>query len=178
MAVDIEFSFTPLPEGFCPATAQAAWTGMQATISAVLPGDLIAWNYGFFAGGVPDPADQDKPWYRLNGDLSPDGAYTFFNGAWAKQHWLQQNATANIIVLYDGTAANLDTYDGGSAGAITATTGPMWEIVSAWVDRFPRGAGATALNANATIVGSAATFDARGVNFIRRTGRTHWTYPV
>jgi hypothetical protein len=177
MALQVEFSFTPLPEGFCPANQQEAWTGMQQTISGSIPGDLTVWNYGFFSGGVPDPADQDKPWFRLNGDLSPDGDYSFFNGVWAKAHWLQQDATANIITLYDGDATAIKTYDGGSDEAVTATSGPMWEIVAAWVDRIPKGAGVLALNANSAVIASAATLEARGVNFIRRTARTHYRFP-
>lgn len=43
--------------------------------------------------------------------------------------------------MYEGTAASIETYDGGEAGVVTDTTGPMWERVTQLDARFPIGPG-------------------------------------
>lgn len=43
--------------------------------------------------------------------------------------------------LFVGTQADLDTYDGGSAGAVTAISGPAWEIDTDFNGRSPMGVG-------------------------------------
>lgn len=43
--------------------------------------------------------------------------------------------------MYEGSLASIETYDGGEAGAVTATTGPMWERVTQLDARFPIGPG-------------------------------------
>lgn len=43
--------------------------------------------------------------------------------------------------MYEGSQASIETYDGGEAGTVTATTGPMWERVTQLDARFPIGPG-------------------------------------
>jgi microcystin-dependent protein len=46
-----------------------------------------------------------------------------------------------VIILWEGTLAEVDDFDGGSSGTVSDTTGPMWEIVTELNARFPIGAG-------------------------------------
>lgn len=168
-----------VPADFCPATLAEAWAGLVPLQTVTIPDDL-GYNYGYYSGGVPDAADQDKPWIRLNADGSLDRVYTFFTGVWASPHPVPPDGATNLIQLYDGDATSLDTFDGGSAGAVTATTGPFWEIIADFGNRIPIGAGTTtALNANeAELTATAPTQDCRGVNFVKRSDRIYFTYPV
>lgn len=44
-------------------------------------------------------------------------------------------------MMYWGSEASIETYDGGEAGVVTETTGPMWQKVSALDGRIPMGPG-------------------------------------
>lgn len=87
----------------------------------------------------PAPADRIYLWYRTNPDGTPrDGhLYRYIMGAWLSLHQLPPG----VVTIYRGTAASIDTFDGGEAGAITPTTGPFWARVTELNARFPLGLG-------------------------------------
>jgi hypothetical protein len=106
-------------------------------LQADLLGNQTTFNYG---PDTPTPDNQDRPWFKTDANYLPERWYTFSNGSWVSRH----PVAAGAIVMYEGSEASIPTYDGGEAGVVTATTGPMWEKVSALDARFPLGPGTLA----------------------------------
>lgn len=114
---------------FAPGYEPESWNGFLGDLAKVLTSHLSGtyntFNYG---NATPATEDQDKPWIRTNVDGSPDRDYVFFNGSWVAPHPVP--ASSSAYQLWVGTAVGIDTYDGGAAGAVTDTTGPMWQIIT------------------------------------------------
>lgn len=140
-----------VPAGICPSTIQELVNVISAYTIGVLPG-----TYSTFVLGNSTPAaeDQNKPWIRTNVDGTFEAIYTFGNGQWTSPH----PDFVGKIVLWGGDASTIDTLDGGSAGAVTSTTGPFWELLTAAIGRTAvhPDPGGTVLPVNAPVVG--ATF--------------------
>lgn len=130
MAANVIISTASVPSDYCPPSIQTAWPFLVTLLSAQLEGSTNTFNYG---KTTPAPEDQGKPWLRLNSDNTPDRWYVFTNGAWLAPH----SSAEGTIILYEGTEASIDTFDGGEAGVIASTTGPMWAKVSGMEGRFP-----------------------------------------
>lgn len=86
---------------------------------------------------TPAAEDRGKPWHRTNSDGTDDGWWTFYNGFWIQKHPMPTGA----IIMWEGAIADIDTYDGGEAGAITNITGPFWERATTLDARSPIGPG-------------------------------------
>lgn len=130
-----------LPEGFCFENWQQIYNTFFNLATASLPGQYRTYNYG---DSEPTVDDRDKPWLRLNVDQSPDQWYVYFNGEWVWEH--EVPASSNERRIWVGSTVDLETYDGGSAGAVTATTGPFWEVDTDFAARFPLGVGTLPLS--------------------------------
>lgn len=102
--------------------------------SASLSGTLNTFNFG---NNTPAAVDQDKPWLRLNSDGTIDRWYVFSSGLWLSPHY----QCPGQVILYEGTLASIDTFDGGEVAPVTATTGPFWERVTSMDARSPIGPG-------------------------------------
>lgn len=171
MSTPVTLTAETLPEGICFQSEQERFNTFISFTSAEVPDEFTSFNVGTSSPAVDD---QDKPWLKLNSDGSPDNTYTFAFGAWVATYW--PPASSEIRMLWSGTEVALQTFDGGSVGAVTAITGPFWERDSAFDDLIPRGATATVpVNTNASELtsGASATDQVRGVYFIKRTARTH-----
>lgn len=132
---NVSISTASVPEGTCPPWIITRWPELVALLSANLQGTLNSFNYG---SSTPVPADQDKPWLKLNSSGYPDGQYWVFKGGfWLKQHPL----VPGIVTMWEGDITTIDTFDGGDTGAASLTTGPMWERVDGLNGRFPLGVG-------------------------------------
>lgn len=131
---NVTISTSTVAEGFCPSWMIEKWPELVALLTANLNGALNVFNYG---SSTPAPADQGKPWLRLNADGTPDRTYSYSGGNWISLHALP----AGSVMMYQGTEASIDTFDGGEVAAVTATTGPMWEKVDEMDGRFPIGPG-------------------------------------
>lgn len=131
---NINISTASVPDDYCPGDIKSTWPFLAGLLSADLTGNLNTFNYG---ADTPAPDDQDKPWLKLDASGNPDKWYVFANGNWVSRH----PVAAGTIIIYDGAVGTIDTFDGGEAGAITATTGPMWERVTALDAKFPLGIG-------------------------------------
>lgn len=92
------------------------------------------YNYG---NTTPAPAMRIWSWRRLNSDGTPDRWYDFAGGQWLSPHALPPGA----VMMYGGNLASIDTFDGGEAGAVSATTGPFWERLTDMDAKFPIGPG-------------------------------------
>lgn len=71
-----------LPPPACFTTWQQFYDAMLSVTSWYVPGKFNSFNYGH---DTPAPADQDKPWLKLNVDGTIDGWYVFVGGQWVKQ---------------------------------------------------------------------------------------------
>lgn len=132
-------SLTPgtLPTGYCFTTLQQLYNDFIRFTTAYLPNTYNTHNYG---STTPIAEDRDKAWFRLFGDGSPDRWYVYYNGAWVAPHPVP--ASGSERRLWVGDLTSLQTYDGGSAAAVSATTGPFWEEDTNFQGRSPMGPGA------------------------------------
>lgn len=119
-----------LPEGSCFENPQQVLNLFAAFMRVTIPGEFSAVNTGNTEPGVND---RDKPWIRKKADGSPDKVFEFFGGQWVSRHTL----LPGHIVLYQGTLADLTTYDGGDANPAGPASGPMWEECTDFRARFP-----------------------------------------
>lgn len=168
-----EVSLIPgtIPLGFCPASEQERLNMYAALLTADVSSDVAV-----ISTTTPSVDDQDKFWVRKNADGSYEGIYTFSAGAWVRPY--EVPASSSVRWLWVGAEVDLETFDGGSAGAVTATTGPFWEADHDFDDVIPRGATATVpvgTNASQLSSGASATDQVRGVFFAKRTARTYRT---
>lgn len=134
MGQAVQITTSSVPTGYCPANLQEAWPFLVSLLLAELAGSNSTFNFG---PTTPAPDDQDKPWFRTNTDGTPDRLYVFSNGYWISKHPIP----AGAVWMYEGLEATIETFDGGEAGVVTATSGPMWEKVDEMDGRFPIGPG-------------------------------------
>jgi len=125
-----------LPEGYCLSTFQRLLTDFFTLSSAYLPGNYSLFNFG---NSEPAPSDRGKPWIRLNNDGSLDRTYVFFMGDWLAPYETPPSSSERR--LWVGLEADLETYDGGEAGAVSDTTGPFWTVDHLFDARVPIGPG-------------------------------------
>lgn len=78
------------------------------------------FNYG---NATPPPDKRGLPWYRLNGDGSPDKWYSFNQGLWLSPHTLPPG----FVGIFTGAQADIPAFDGGNTNAISATDGAFWQ---------------------------------------------------
>lgn len=130
----------------CFQNEQQRLNAYAQALSVLFPLSATAWNYG---SAFPSVDQQDLPWYRTNSDGTPDGIYSLVNGYWIRPH--PTPASAPIGIFYRSTLESLATYDGGEGSytqdpntgiitpsiAISATTGPMWQVDTDMYGAFP-----------------------------------------
>jgi hypothetical protein len=95
---------------------------------------------------TPSPADRNKLWVKLDGSDNPIGRFFYGNGvaAWV---WPYDDDARKLIPgerrIWLGDPAAIPTLGGGTAGPVTLSTGPFWEIDTPLFDgRVPMGVGA------------------------------------
>lgn len=134
MGAPVTISTASVPAEHCVRPVQEEWPFLVSLLTAELSGSNNTFNYG---PTTPAPDDQNKPWFKTDASGNPDRWYVYSGGQWLSKH----PDAAGKVIMYEGTEGSIDTFDGGEAGTVTATTGPMWEKVSAANGRFPVGPG-------------------------------------
>lgn len=136
MSAPIIITTASVPEGYCPTSLRDAWSFLVSLLTATLQGTINLFNVG---NTTPLPDDEDKPWLpdAFSGSNPPAFAYQFKGGDWIMPHPIPSGA----IMLYSGSPGSIATFDGGEAGTVTETTGPMWEIDTDMAGKFPLGPG-------------------------------------
>src|SRR6185369_16638359 len=86
------------------------------------------------------PTDTTQGWLQLDSQGRPVRLYYFAQGAWLSLHPL----IPGMDQPFFGTLPNFTTYDGGDANAVSAISGPMWEVVTEMAAQFPLAAGTLA----------------------------------
>lgn len=132
--ISLPVSNGDLAEGFCPQTEQQRLNGYVQALQVLFPFNLGIINTG---NSAPSADNRIYPWYRSNGDGTPDKWYTYSNGSWISPHPIAASDPSNRF--YRAAAATIDTYDGGESAAVTTTTGPMWEIDTTMSGLIPVG---------------------------------------
>lgn len=125
-----------LASGFCPSDYQDMLNGFSAKQSVVFPESFTG-----ITTSSTKPTDTSKAWLQLDTLGRPLRLYYFAQGAWLSQH---PQITGETII-WTAALPDFTTFDGGSAGVVSAISGPMWEEVTALRARFPLGAGTSTL---------------------------------
>lgn len=137
MSTDI--TFTPGVLGTeCFSTYQELYNAMIERLSGTLPDASVKY---IISDTAPTADDQDKLWLKTSSG-APVRIFKFYNGAWVWPHALDPSDSR--IQIYKGTAASVDTLDGGVAGTAQEASGPFWEIDTDLSARFPVGVGTLA----------------------------------
>lgn len=150
MAIGLKLIAGTLPTNCYPATPQELYAAMFALGQAEaseLDGVIISDT-------TPAATDRDKAWLKTSAGapLWPP-IYRYFNGQWVMRHNVDPSGSERRIWV--GALADLNTYEGGSAGAVGDASGPFWEEDAAFQDRIPMGVGPAIALAVATNYGIA-----------------------
>ena len=144
-----------LPVGYCPLNYQTLAndiiSGTQATFNSSIGNSFF--NYG---ASTPALNNQVYPWLDENGEW-----WVRVSGYWARKNPIPANGPERRIFV--GTAADVLSYDGGDGtSTATNTTGPMWEVDTAFDARFPVGVGAFAASGTVNVQGTTTTTSVAG----------------
>ncbi len=103
------------------------------------------------------PSDTTKAWLQLDSLGRPVRLYWFAQGAWLSLHPQVPGQT----ILWTTALPTFTTFDGGDANALSALSGPMWEVDTDFAFAIPMGVGsnpvtyesmpATAIGVNQTL---------------------------
>lgn len=120
-----------LPDGgnYCFVSWQQLLVDFSNNQTALLANGRSYYNIG---PTKPAPEFQAYPWLNTN-----DNRWYVFNGVWRSPN----NYNTNERRLWVGDLTQLVTYDGGTAGTVSPTTGPMWIEATEFQGRSPMGVG-------------------------------------
>ena len=106
-----------------PADPQALYNEMFAKgyVQLTVQGNIIQET-------EPGPTDRDKIWWQIDGSGHIIGWWKYSGGLWRRPYDPTGVIYPNERRLWVGSEASLQTYDGGTVAAVTATTGPFWEV--------------------------------------------------
>lgn len=142
-----------IPQGLCFATDQERLTwfvenGFTAFISSAYTGVIVQ-------AAVPTADERGYVWYQVDGNNSYIGEWIWSNatGGWVRPNPVGPNSSERRIWV--GTTVDLETYDGGAAGVVSSSTGPMWEVDTDFAMRSPMGVGTFASGVALNITGTA-----------------------
>ncbi len=125
-----------LPEGYCWPGGVGGPQQYNFDIVSLIQASLNQNFPGVYVGPTsdPPPADQrDRAWINTDNQK----IYQYLNGAWRTKYKFINSTTSFLGLIWTGTLANLETFDGGSAGAVSDTTGPLWVAIAAFAGRVP-----------------------------------------
>lgn len=124
---------------------------------------------GVVVGADEPPAEyQDRVWFRTT-DLQ---WYFYVNGSWVRPH--PTPASGNERRIWVGLETDLQTYDGGSPGAVGPTTGPMWEVDHNFDARFPIGPGTLPSTTAVVVTGTGGEETHALTAAEAQTAHKHW----
>jgi hypothetical protein len=129
----------PLYSGVLPSSCYSNFQGLSD--------DIMSYGYGLIDGATeyivsetaPGADDQGKLWIQVNSKNQPIRQWIYSGGAWIWPHPVPPNDQR--LQMFYGSAAEVDTLDGGVAGTAGAKSGPFWEIYDSMATKFPMGVG-------------------------------------
>lgn len=180
-SIFLPVQFTPFPPGYCFTTYTAFGSDIASNLRVELPGNITPINYG---PNQPASNLRDRPWMVTDAETQAPVAgmgmatWSPTYGKWVVPH--QIPASSSVRMDWTASLSVLETFDGGSPGTVSPTTGPFWEVDTDWADKVPIGVGAViaAVSTNQDVFDDAApgTPQLRAVYKIKRTARIFRTY--
>lgn len=146
--IGVPLNIGQLPYACYPSDPQTFYQDMFNRARALYPsitGVIIS-------ASAPAASDSDKLWIKTTGG-APVGHFVRFNAQWVWPH--EVPASGQERRLWVGNLTDLDTYDGGSSGAVADAVGPFWTRDLAFNDRLLVGVGPTLAPVEATNYGDA-----------------------
>ena len=131
---NIQITTSTIPVGACVGLTQDQWNTL---VSLLLANADLSVN--LHIGDTP-PSDLTKKWARTVSGVY-DRDYIYSSGVWLAKHPDAERIGKTEFAPAGFAAADVDTWDGGEAGAVTAFSGPMWEIDTDFAAMFPIGPG-------------------------------------
>lgn len=123
-----------LPQGLCAQSYQELLNAFANVSTVTLPTESDSF---VIQSNAPDPSARGtKFWLQLDTLGRPVRIYWYAQGYWLAQHPEQPG----MIKIWTGAVPDFTTFDGGDASALTAYTGPMWQIATELNALFPVGA--------------------------------------
>lgn len=132
MPGNVDISSSSLPVGACLPVSDDQWQQLVALLSGEAD---VSVNVHI---GESAPTDLTKAWLKTITGV-PDRLYYFASGVWIAKHSIPVGFT--MLAPAGTSLADIDTLDGGEAGAVTAFTGPMWTEDTDFRAMFPIGPG-------------------------------------
>lgn len=129
---NVAISSSSIPIGLCLPITDEQWQLLVALLSGTAD---VSVNVHI---GEAAPSDLTKAWLKTISGV-PDRLYYFASGVWLAKHPIPVGFT--MLAPAGTSLADIDTLDGGEAGAVTAFTGPMWQEDTDFAARFPIGPG-------------------------------------
>jgi microcystin-dependent protein len=134
MPGNVEISSSSIPVGLCLPFTDAQW---QLAVSLLSGTADVSPN--IHKGEAP-PTDLTKTWRKTISGV-PDKFYDFASGVWLARHDWADRIGGTMLAPAGLALADIDTFDGGEAGPVTAFTGPMWARDTDFDAMFPIGPG-------------------------------------
>lgn len=93
----------------CPSTMTELITLLNLLVTSTVNGAFSTFTMG---SSIPAVNDQDKPWFKLDAQGRPLGAYKYYNGNWRRLY----NVPVGTIVMFTGDPSGL--FDGNGLGIV------------------------------------------------------------
>lgn len=163
----------PFPPGFCPPTQQAFADAIAESLEVFLPNEFV---FAILGPSQPTVEQRGRLWFKQDPSTGLyQGPFTWLTviGQWGKLHWPTGTVPTDERKLYVGTEASVETFDGGSPGTVSLSTGPFWEVDHDLDDRIPIGADTVPVgtSANTQVGADGAKTEVWGVFMLKPTGR-------
>lgn len=142
MSVNVSFTLGNLPANYCFSTLQAYANDIIALLTGTISGGFAGVIIG---ANTPAVGDQGKAWIKTDSSGNPIGLF-LYQGAWLRPNPTPPGGVTGERRIWTGIEnPDLWLYDGGDGtnpgGGVTATTGAMWMIDTAFAFKVPIGAG-------------------------------------
>lgn len=135
-----------LPAGYCyPSNPQTLNNDILTRASVSLSSS--SFTVIITSASQPPATDRDKLWMNT----ADDRLYR-----WGDAHWISRHPfdpDSKVRYWYMGDITSMVTFDGGAAGGVALTTGPMWVEDTDFAGRVPLHAGALPTSGTVTVQG-------------------------
>ncbi len=163
----------PFPPGYCPSSQQQFANDVATALEVFLPAEFV---FGILSPTQPTVEQRDRVWLKQDPSTGLiTGIYTWLTviGQWGRLHWQSGVVPVYERRLYVGTEASVESYDGGSSGTVSLSTGPYWTVDHDLDNRVPIGAATVPVgtSANTQLGADGAKTEVWGMFFLKPTGR-------
>ncbi len=164
---------SPFPPGYCPASQQQFADDVADALQVFFPAEFTPI---IKSPNQPTVEQRGYTWNKVDASTGMSVGYFEWSvviGAWAKNHWNGGVVPFDERRLFVGSALDAETYDGGSPGTVSSSTGPFWEIDHDLDNRIVIGAATVPVgtSANTQVGADGAKTEVWGMFYLKPTGR-------